>query len=165
MQMPYINYKSMQLKGLFNKMFSIIKQLKTFSAAHRLIKGYQGKCKNLHGHNYALEIALTANELNEYDFVMDFDDIKQHFDQWVQDHWDHTTIVSEMDTSLIAFLKKENQDYFVIPGEKNTSAECLSEFLFYKFDDILKSLNETRISLVSVRVFESETASAVFHCK
>ena len=143
-------------------MFSITKQLSTFSAAHRLIKGYQGKCRSLHGHNYALEVTFSSTKLDQYDFVMDFDEIKLHFDQWVQDHWDHATIVSEMDTVLIDFLKKEKQDYFIIPGEKNTSAECLSEFLFQQFNDILKSLKETRVILQSVRVFESDTASATY---
>lgn len=145
-------------------MHSITKKLSTFSAAHRLIKGYQGKCKSLHGHNYALEITVSATELDQYDFVMDFDDIKKHFDKWVQDNWDHATIVSEMDTKLIEFLKTENQDYFIIPGDKNTSAECLSEFLFNQFNHILKSLKEARVTVTQVRVFESETASAMFGC-
>jgi len=143
-------------------MFSIIKQLRDFSAAHRLTKNYQGKCKDLHGHNYAIDITLSADELNQYGFVMDFDDIKEHLDQWVQQHWDHVTIVSEDDKPLIDFLEKEKQDYFIIPGNKNTTAECLAEFLFHTFSDILKTLNEKRVRLVSVRVYESDTASAVY---
>ncbi|MBX9706042.1 MAG: 6-carboxytetrahydropterin synthase, partial [Gammaproteobacteria bacterium] len=39
-------------------MYVIKKQLDTFSAAHRLTKGYQGKCKDLHGHDYQVEITL-----------------------------------------------------------------------------------------------------------
>lgn len=143
-------------------MFTITKQLKNFSAAHRLINGYQGRCKNLHGHNYALDITFSAKTLNEYGFVIDFDDIKKHFDAWVQNHWDHATIVSEIDKPLIEFLEKEKQDYFLIPGSKNTSAENLAEFLFHQFNKILETLNEPRIQLKNVRVFESETASAGF---
>ena len=67
-----------------------------------------------------------------------------------------------MDKPLIEFLTKEQQTHFIIPGEKNTSAECLAEFLFHQFKTILKSLNDTRITLESVRVFESDTASAVY---
>ncbi|MCB1827122.1 MAG: 6-carboxytetrahydropterin synthase [Coxiellaceae bacterium] len=144
-------------------MFTITKQLKNFSAAHRLINGYQGRCKNLHGHNYALDITFSAKTLNEYGFVIDFDDIKKHFDAWVQNHWDHATIVSEIDKPLIEFLEKEKQDYFLIPGSKNTSAENLAEFLFHQFNKILETLNEPRIQLKNVRVFESETASACFY--
>lgn len=140
----------------------ITKQLKSFAAAHRLINGYQGKCKNLHGHNYTLEITFSAAELNDYGFVMDFDDIKEHFNQWVQEHWDHATIVSETDKPLIAFLEQEKQDYFLTPSSQNTSAERLAEFLFHQFSEILNSLDEPRVTLESVRVFESETASAVY---
>ena len=143
-------------------MYSITKKLRNFSAAHRLVKGYEGKCKNLHGHNYALEIKVSSEELDQYGFVMDFDDIKVHFDQWVQNHWDHVTIVSEIDKPLINFLEKEKQEYFLLPGDKNTTAECLSEFLFQTFSEILRKLNTPHIILHSVRVFESETASATF---
>ena len=143
-------------------MYSITKQLKSFSAAHRLIKGYEGKCKSLHGHNYALEITMTSKALDQYGFVMDFDDIKVHFDQWVQNNWDHVTIVSEIDKPLVEFLEKEKQDYFLIPNDNNTTAECLSEFLFHTFSDILKGLNTPNLNLQSVRIFESETASATF---
>jgi len=143
-------------------MFYINKRLRQFSAAHRLIKGYEGKCRDLHGHNYFIEVTITAEQLNEYDFVIDFDDIKQHLDEWVQEHWDHATLVSEMDAALIAFLKKEKQTYFVIPGDKNTTAECLAEFLFHRFTEILSALSDInqRITLSDVRVFESENASA-----
>lgn len=143
-------------------MFKIIKKLRNFSAAHRLIKGYEGPCKNLHGHNYAIEITLCTDQLDSYGFVMDFHDIKIHLDQWVQDHWDHVTIVSEIDKPLLEFLKKEKQTYFLISGDKNTSAETLAEFLFHQFSKILTTLNTSAI-LESVRIFESETASAVYN--
>ena len=143
-------------------MFTITKKLRDFSAAHRLTKNYFGRCRNLHGHNYALEITLMAEQLNQYDFVLDFDDIKAHFDGWVQKNWDHVTIVSESDLALIEFLIKEEQNYFVIPGNKSTSAESLAEFLFHQFRSILESLNDPRVQLKSVSVFESETACATY---
>ncbi len=143
-------------------MFSITKQLKNFSAAHRLVKDYQGKCQHLHGHNYAIEVTLSSQQLNQYDFVIDFDLIKTHFDQWIQTHWDHVTLVSDIDKSLIQFLETEQQNFFLIPGGKNTTVECLAKFLYHQFQCILQSLNDTRIQLTSVRLFESETASALY---
>ena len=143
------------------RMFSIIKKLETFSAAHRLIKGYEGKCKHLHGHDYMLEITISAEQLDQYDFVMDFDVIKENFNQWIQDHWDHGTLVSEADQALLGFVKKEKQKYFVLAGNKNTTVECLAEFLFEKFTRILEKLdNGSGLRLMEVRVFESQTASA-----
>jgi 6-pyruvoyltetrahydropterin/6-carboxytetrahydropterin synthase len=142
-------------------MFTIHKRLRAFSAAHRLIKGYTGKCRDLHGHNYSLEVTLTAETLDQYDFVIDFDAIKAHLDTWVQDHWDHATLISAADHKLLAFIQQENQSYFVIPGEHNTTAERLAEFLFHQFTDILKPLFKA-VKLTEVRVYESETAWASY---
>lgn len=118
-------------------MYTISRDLRGFSAAHRLNKGYEGKCKHLHGHSYAVRVTMTAGSLDQYDFVMDFDDIKAMFDTWVQQNWDHATLVSEMDTTLIAFLASESQRYFVIPGKQNTTSECLAAFLFTQFTQLL----------------------------
>jgi len=46
-----------------------------FSAAHRL-RGYDGKCERLHGHNYRVELVLGCGELNGLGVVMDFQDLK-----------------------------------------------------------------------------------------
>jgi len=35
-----------------------------FAAAHQL-RGYKGKCENLHGHNWRVTVAVTAERLNE----------------------------------------------------------------------------------------------------
>ena len=36
---------------------------RTFSAAHQL-KGYDGDCRNLHGHNYSVVVNVAAEKLN-----------------------------------------------------------------------------------------------------
>lgn len=46
-----------------------------FGAAHSL-RQYKGKCERLHGHNWKLDIRVTADELNEDDMVLDFGDAK-----------------------------------------------------------------------------------------
>lgn len=144
-------------------MFHVSRKLRTFSAAHRLNKGYEGKCKHLHGHSYSGSVTFAAPNLDQYDFVIDFGDIKSLFDDWVQQHWDHVTLVSEMDQSLLTFLQDEQQDYFVIPGQRNTTTEALAEFLFNKFTDILKSQSAfAELRLVSVTVAESEHSYAEY---
>lgn len=42
-----------------------------FSAAHRL-RGYRGKCENMHGHNWRVELTIEADELDDIGMVMDF---------------------------------------------------------------------------------------------
>jgi len=145
-------------------LFYIHKKLKPFSAAHRLIKSYTGKCRNLHGHNYSVDVKIKARKLDRFDFVMDFDDVKDYFDQWVQTNWDHATLVSEMDRTLIDFLEKEQQHHFIFPGSYNTTAERLAEYLFHQFTHILNDHqpSEKNLVLTKVCVYESETASATY---
>lgn len=46
-----------------------------FSAAHNL-RGYKGKCEDLHGHNWKVEVAVTQKRLVRTGMVMDFHDLK-----------------------------------------------------------------------------------------
>ena len=69
-------------------MYLIERELKEFAAAHRLGKGYQGKCQHLHGHNYRVVVLLAGEQLDGYDFLIDFNDIKSLFDVWLQQNWD-----------------------------------------------------------------------------
>lgn len=48
----------------------------SFSAAHRL-RGYEGDCERLHGHNYKVEVIVRSCELDHLGIVMDFRQLKQ----------------------------------------------------------------------------------------
>lgn len=142
-------------------MFLIEKKLKHFSAAHRIINGYQGKCRHLHGHNYSGSVVISARALNHFGFVIDFDHIKQHLDEWVQNHWDHATLVSQQDHELLQFVRDNKQHHFVLPDNENSSSENLAKYLFHKFTDIISKLNYD-VVVVSATVSESDTAQATY---
>lgn len=146
-------------------MFYLDKKLSDFSAAHRLTGGYSKKCKNLHGHNYAVTVCVSAQTLNKYDFVMDFDDIKKLFDHWLQNNWDHAVLISEDDVSLHQFCQQEKQKYYLIAGNKNTTAECLSEYLFNVFEQLIEAEYATQAakpSLHKVTVYETQNSCASY---
>jgi len=48
-----------------------------FEAAH-FLRGYQGKCENVHGHRYTIKVRLKADKLNDIGLVYDFTDMKRH---------------------------------------------------------------------------------------
>ena len=58
-----------------------------FSSAHQL-RGYKGKCENLHGHNYKVEIYARGEELNNIGLLIDFGDLKKAADEIVK-YLDH----------------------------------------------------------------------------
>ena len=47
----------------------------SFAAAHQL-HGYRGKCENLHGHNWKIELQVGGHTLNEIGLLLDFHDLK-----------------------------------------------------------------------------------------
>lgn len=61
-----------------------------FDAAHRITQ-HGGKCKNLHGHRYAVEVTVSG-ELDEQGMVIDFGTLRQKLKGHVIDYWDHAFI-------------------------------------------------------------------------
>src|ERR1044071_8601691 len=57
---------------------------RSFSSAHQL-RGYKGKCENLHGHNYKIEIYARGSELDNIGLLVDFGELKQAADEGVAD--------------------------------------------------------------------------------
>ncbi len=47
-----------------------------FAAGHAL-RGYRGKCENLHGHNYKVRVTLTGESLDPIGLLYDFKDLKE----------------------------------------------------------------------------------------
>jgi 6-pyruvoyltetrahydropterin/6-carboxytetrahydropterin synthase len=143
-------------------MYIVKKQLDSFSAAHRLVNGYQGKCKDLHGHDYLAEVELACEQLDETGFVIDFVEIKRICNMWLQRNWDHATLLSEADEALLAFVKHENQRYWLLPNRQNTTVENLTKYLYQQFTKELAEFSP-RVTLRSVTMWESGTAKATYY--
>lgn len=142
-------------------MYLIRKKLKDFSAAHRLIKGYVGKCAHLHGHNYVATVLIGCEQLDQFGMVIDFNDVKKICDDWLEKNVDHVTIICSEDQSLIDFVIAEQQKYYIIPNGENTSAEVLAAHLFQVFQALLKK-DYPHLILFEVEVSETVTAQAIF---
>ena len=67
----------------------------TFEAAHRL-PGHEGKCRNLHGHSYRVEVNFYGSVSVETGMVLDFDKIKEWW-KTLEPQLDHATILFEDD--------------------------------------------------------------------
>jgi len=73
-------------------MLSVTKIME-FEAAHCL-EGHKGKCKNLHGHTYKLEITVGSsyNGYMSNNMVIDFGDLKEIMKEMVDKYFDHCYI-------------------------------------------------------------------------
>lgn len=131
-------------------MFEIVKSI-PFCYGHRLLK-YVGPCAHLHGHNARADIRLASEELDERGMVMDFGDIKASVKTWIDDHLDHTMLLSK-DDPIRAMLDEAGEKYYVM--EKNPTAENIAELIFYVAKD-------KGLPVVSVTLWESDSSFARF---
>lgn len=113
----------------------------TFSAAHQL-RGYMGKCEYLHGHNWKVQVHVSAEKLNEIDIAMDFHELKRLTNE-VTAPLDHT------------FLN----DVFPFT-EKNPSSENIAKWIY---DSLKKKIIDDHVQVTAVSVWESDTASATYY--
>jgi 6-pyruvoyltetrahydropterin/6-carboxytetrahydropterin synthase len=63
---------------------------KHIDAAHYL-RGYQGKCENLHGHRYSIVVKCSVEKLNDIGLAYDFTDLKKHLGE-ILERYDHTCL-------------------------------------------------------------------------
>ena len=111
-----------------------------FSAAHQL-REYKGKCENLHGHNWRVQVTVSSDKLNDIGIVVDFHELKEMTNE----------VISTLDHS---FLNE------VFPfTEKNPSSENIAKWIF---ESVKKKIGERECNLSSVTVWENETASATY---
>jgi 6-pyruvoyltetrahydropterin/6-carboxytetrahydropterin synthase len=111
----------------------------TFDSAHRL-DDYVGKCANLHGHTYKLEVSLRG-KTDDRGIVVDFTEIKRIVNEQILAKYDHQ------------FLN----DHFSF----NTTAENMVVFFFELIASYLKKIDSNQgVQLVKVRLWETPTCYA-----
>lgn len=120
---------------------------------HRL-HCHKGKCYNLHGHSYKLQIEFDGSVDPATGMVLDYFDVKDIVAPIV-DRLDHTVAVWEKDSELIEKLKQLNSAHVILPFE--TTAENL---VGYFLSEITKADLTNRIKKIKVRVCETENTYA-----
>ena len=114
---------------------------RNFSSAHQL-RGYKGKCENLHGHNYKIEIYAKGAELNNIGLLIDFVELKKAADDVVK-YLDHRNL-----NELPPFDE-----------ELNPSAENVAKFILEYLNG---QISDERVSIYKVRCFETPTSVATY---
>jgi 6-pyruvoyltetrahydropterin/6-carboxytetrahydropterin synthase len=86
----------------------------TFEAAHRLA-WHPGKCRNLHGHSYRLEVTVSG-PLDHNGVVVDFDRLRQLVEDVVIERWDHQDLNQIIDNPTAELLAHEAWDLLTGAG-------------------------------------------------
>ena len=114
---------------------------RNFSSAHQL-RGYKGKCENLHGHNYKIEIYARGRELDNIGLLVDFGELKGAADEVVQ-YLDHRNI-NELEP---------------FDEELNPSAENLARYILER---VASRVGDERVQVYKVRCYETPTSVATY---
>ena len=104
-----------------------------FEAAHALA-GYDGKCRNIHGHSYELRVTVKGMPLNEpgnpkNGMVIDFHDLKQIVAQVIVDKLDHAFIIGGNMPQSFVEITKQNFDKVVELPYQPTTENMLADFV------------------------------------
>ena len=113
----------------------------TFSAGHAL-RGYRGKCENVHGHNYRCQVTLQGEQLDSIGLLVDFVELKRAVHS-VLDRMDHQWL-------------NEFPPFDAI----NPSAENMARFIYDEVNTGLQAKENVRIA--SVKLWETDTCSATY---
>ena len=112
-----------------------------FSAAHNL-REYNGKCEQLHGHNWHIEVFIESKDLNKEGMVIDFKDIKSILKKNLEC----------MDHKYINEVEPFNQI--------NPTSENIAGFIFNKINPEFKSRS---LNLAKVDVWETDSSRASYY--
>ena len=132
----------------------------SFEAGHALY-GYDGKCKNLHGHSYKLSVTVVGSPITDktnpkFGMVIDFTDLKRIVIEEIIDKFDHSTIFNKNTPhiKLAKTLKDEGHNVLLVDYQPTT--ECM-------VTDFAKKITErlpNNIKLSSLKLQETESSYA-----
>ncbi len=124
-------------------MFAVTVEHK-FSAGHSL-RNYHGRCENVHGHNWKVEVEIAGEQLDSAGMLIDFLLLKQLINQAI-DPLDHQFLndVPPFDT-------------------RNPSAENIARYVYEELTKGLEGANDQApVRISQVRVWETDDAAAVY---
>jgi 6-pyruvoyltetrahydropterin/6-carboxytetrahydropterin synthase len=110
-----------------------------FASAHQL-RGYKGKCENLHGHNWRVMVRVCRDKLDDLGMVMDFTDVKKLLKRHME------------------YLDHQFLNHIAPFDAVNPTSENIAMFLY---DELGRDLPEG-VRVHDVTVWESEKCAATY---
>jgi 6-pyruvoyltetrahydropterin/6-carboxytetrahydropterin synthase len=112
----------------------------TFAAGHAL-RNYHGKCENVHGHNYRVQVTLAGEQLNPTGLLVDFAEVKRLI----------RAVVARLDHQFLNDLAPFDAI--------NPSAENMAQ---YFYDQISGGMNGSGPRVREVKIWETDITSATY---
>ena len=135
----------------------------SFETGHALY-GYDGKCKNVHGHSYKLSVTVIGIPIADrnnvkFGMVIDFSDLKKIVKEEIVDHFDHATVFNETTPHLeLANELKSRGHHVILVAYQPTSENMVTDFA-----EKIKNRLPKSIQLHSLKLKETDSSFAEWY--
>jgi len=135
----------------------------SFETGHALY-GYDGKCKNVHGHSYKLSVTVIGTPINDptnvkHGMVIDFTDLKKIVKEDIVDVFDHATVFNQNTPHVELAKELQNRGHNVILVDYQPT----SEMMVIDFSKKIESRLPAHITLHSLRLQETDSSYAEWY--
>jgi len=132
----------------------------SFETGHALY-GYDGKCKNVHGHSYKLFVTVIGTPITDknnvkYGMVIDFSDLKKIVKEEIVEHFDHATVFNKNTPHIELANELSKRGHHVIL----VNYQPTSENMVIDFVQKIQARLPQNISLFSLRLQETDSSFA-----
>ena len=109
-------------------------------ASAHFLRGYEGKCKDLHGHTWKIEVVIVSDQLDAIGMVADFAVLKKQLKEFLK-------VIDHVCLNDLPHFK-----------EVNPTTENIAQYIYTHFSKDIKPLK-----IKHVQVWESELASVTYY--
>ena len=132
----------------------------SFEAGHALY-GYDGKCKNLHGHSYHLDVTVIGEPIPDTSnvkcgMVIDFGDLKKIVNEEIVDVFDHSMIFNRNTPHLELAQELMDREHHILLVDYQPT----TEMMIIDFAEKIKKHLPNNIKLHSLKLQETATSYA-----
>lgn len=135
----------------------------SFETGHALY-GYDGKCKNVHGHSYRLDVTVIGQPISDtsnvkFGMVIDFGDLKKIVKEEIVDVFDHATVFNKNTPHVELAKELEDRGHNVLL----VNYQPTSEMMVIDFAEKIKNRLPDNIKLYSLKLSETATSYAQWY--
>jgi len=135
----------------------------SFETGHALY-GYDGKCKNVHGHSYKLSVTVIGAPISDntnvkYGMVIDFGDLKKIVTEEIVDVFDHATVFNKNTPHVELARELQARDHNVLLVDYQPT----SEMMVIDFSEKIKKRLPKHINLHALKLQETDSSFAEWY--
>lgn len=140
-----------------------ITKIFSFETGHALY-GYDGKCRNVHGHSYKLSVTVIGRPIDDknnvkFGMVIDFSDLKKIVQEEIVDVFDHATVFNKNTPHVELAKELQDRGHSVLLVDYQPT----SEMMVIDFSEKIQDRLPQNISLHSLKLQETESSFAEWY--